>query len=156
MLATSLKDVSVSITITTISIMPLLHPYVPKTTGNGRIKFTHKFEMQHPRHSLKRLEIGGLPALELERMTTHFCNNTFLDDTLDKFARWTHQKLTGSSVWDEGYVSRSDTPISFANVRGIVVTDRSSAHVAAWHSPKRPRIKMDSTSTSMNVESGSG
>jgi len=59
-------------------------PYVPKTTGNGRIKFTHKFEMQHPRHSLKRLEIGGLPALELERMTTHFYT-AFLNDTLDKF-----------------------------------------------------------------------
>jgi hypothetical protein len=40
--------------------------------------------MQHPRHSLKRLEIGGLPALELERMTTHFYT-AFLNDTLDKF-----------------------------------------------------------------------
>jgi hypothetical protein len=61
------------------------------------------------------------------------------DPHADKFARWIHQKLTGSSVWDEDEerASRSDTPITFANGRAIVGTDRSSAHAAAWHSPKR-------------------
>ena len=86
-------------------------------------------------------------------MTTHFYNTAFLetldkfigsydDPHADRFARWTHQKLTGtgSSVWDEDEerASRSDTPITFANGRAIVGTDRSSAHAAAWHSPKRP------------------
>ena len=78
-------------------------PYVPKKNGNGRIKFTHKFDAAS---TALIEEIGGLPALE--RTKTHFCNNTFLDDTLDKFigsyddphadrfARWIHQKLTGT------------------------------------------------------------
>jgi len=115
-----------------------------------RTRSTRKFDAASTTLTIVE-ETGGLPALELEleRMTTRFYNDAFLDDTLDKFigshddlhadrfARWIHQKLTGSSVWDEGCVSRSDTPITFANGRDIVVTDRSSSHVAAWHSPKR-------------------
>eukprot|EP00984_Skeletonema_dohrnii_P038176 scaffold41101_cov150-Skeletonema_dohrnii-CCMP3373.AAC.2 len=67
-------------------------PYVPKTTASTTLVE----------------EIGGLPALE--RITTHFYNTAFLDDTIDKFigsyddphadifARWIHQKLTGTVV----------------------------------------------------------
>lgn len=117
--------------------------YVPlKMGGNGR---THKSTTAS---AALIQEIGGLPTLE--KMTTHFYSNAFLDSTLDKFirshgdphaerfARWIHQKLTGSSVWDEERASRSSRPVTVANDHTIVVHDRSSAHVAAWHSPKRP------------------
>lgn len=92
-------------------------------------------------------EIGGLSALE--EMTKSFYNKAFQDATLDRFIRshdephakrfagWIHQKLTGSSVWDNERASRSDEPVEVANGHTIVVHDRSSAHVAAWHSPKR-------------------
>lgn len=93
-------------------------------------------------------EIGGLPALE--EMTNSFYTKAFCDVTLDKFirshddphasrfARWIHQKLTASSVWDDDRMSRSDNPVKVANGHKVVVHDRSSAHVAAWHSTKRP------------------
>ena len=118
--------------------------YVPlKMGGNGR---THKVTASS---AALIQEIGGLPTLI--RMTTHFYSNAFLDSTLDnfirshgdshheRFARWIHQKLTGSSVWDEERASRSSRPVTVANGHTIVVHDRSSAHVAAWHSPKRPQ-----------------
>lgn len=117
--------------------------YVPlKMGGNGR---THKSTKAS---AALIQEIGGLPTLE--KMTTHFYSNAFLDSTLDnfirshgdphaeRFAKWIHQKLTGSSVWDEERASRSTRPVTVANGHSIVVHDRSSAHVAAWHSPKRP------------------
>eukprot|EP00985_Skeletonema_marinoi_P005967 scaffold2586_cov256-Skeletonema_marinoi.AAC.4 len=47
------------------------------------------------------------------------------------------------------------TRTTVANGRAFAVTDRSSAHVAAWHSNVlRKSKKLDSTSSSMNVESG--
>lgn len=92
-------------------------------------------------------EIGGLSTLE--EITKSFYDKAFRDATLDKFIRshdephakrfagWIHQKLTGSSVWDNDRASRSDEPVEVANGHTIVVHDRTSAHVAAWHSPKR-------------------
>ena len=96
-------------------------------------------------------DIGGLPALE--KMTNSFYDKAFRDATLDKFirshddphgsrfARWIHQKLTGSTAWDEERATRSNVPVEVANGHTIVVHDRTSAHVAAWHSPKRPSHK---------------
>lgn len=93
-------------------------------------------------------DIGGLPTLE--KMTNSFYDKAFRDVTLDKlirshddphgsrFARWIHQKLTGSTAWDEERATRSNVPVEVANGHTIVVHDRTSAHVAAWHSPKRP------------------
>jgi len=94
-------------------------------------------------------DIGGLATLE--KMTNSFYDKAFRDVTLDqfirshddphgnRFARWIHQKLTGSTVWDEERATtRSNAPVEVANGHTIVVHDRTSAHVAAWHSPKRP------------------
>lgn len=47
------------------------------------------------------------------------------------------KKLTASTVWDEDRASRSNKPIRVAGGHKVVVHDRSSAHVAAWHSTKR-------------------
>mmetsp|Transcript_4688 Transcript_4688/g.7961 ORF Transcript_4688/g.7961 Transcript_4688/m.7961 type:complete len:179 (-) Transcript_4688:398-934(-) len=77
-------------------------------------------------------DIGGLPTLE--KMTKSFYDKAFRDATLDKlirshadphghrFATWIHQKLTGSSVWDEERATRSNTPVEVANGHTIVVT----------------------------------
>ena len=87
---------------------------------------------------------------ELEQMTNSFYEKAFLDKTLDKFirshgdphasrfAKWIMTKLTGSSVWNEDRRRRSKEPVALANGVQYVVHDRSSAHAAAWYSPKRP------------------
>lgn len=105
-----------------------------------------------PTHSSAALldEIGGLEGLEA--MTTRFYDNVFQDGTIDtfihshadphpqRFAKWIHQKLGGSgSLWDEDRKARlSNPPVPVAGGRFVHVHDRSSAHVAAWHSTKRP------------------
>ena len=74
-----------------------------------------------------------------------------------RFAKWIHQKLTGSSVWDEDRYSRDLTPHAVAGGRTAVVHDRSSAHAAAWYSPKRPanevgrHFKLDECRTWMRL-----
>eukprot|EP00980_Cylindrotheca_fusiformis_P010453 scaffold2322_cov135-Cylindrotheca_fusiformis.AAC.12 len=88
---------------------------------------------------------------DLKKMTGAFYNLAFQDKTLDKFirshsdphgdrfAKWIHQKLSGSDVWDADRQQRDLTPVSVAGGRTAVVYDRSSAHAAAWYSPKRPK-----------------
>ena len=87
---------------------------------------------------------------DLKRMTGLFYEKAFQDETLDKFirshadphgdrfAKWIHQKLSGSNVWDQDRRERSKEPVQLAGGYRHIVHDRSSAHVAAWHSPKRP------------------
>ena len=85
--------------------------------------------------------IDEVPFEKLQEMTERFYEKAFQDATLDKFirshddphgsrfAKWIHQKLSGSEVWDDDRRSRG---------RHAPVHDRTSAHVAAWYSPKRP------------------
>lgn len=87
---------------------------------------------------------------DLEKLTKKFYEKAFKDPTLDKFirshtdphgerfAKWIHQKLSGSTVWDEDRANRDNTPVEVAEGRLAVVHDRSSAHAAAWYSKKRP------------------
>ena len=87
---------------------------------------------------------------DLKKMTEGFYQKAFQDVTLDKFirshgddhggrfAKWIHQKLSGSKVWDQDRRDRDKTPVEVADGYRHVVHDRSSAHVAAWYSPKRP------------------
>lgn len=88
---------------------------------------------------------------DLKTMTETFYELAFQDQTLDKFirshedphgdrfAKWIHQKLSGSNIWDMDRRARDKTPVEVAGGRTAVVHDRSSAHAAAWFSPKRPR-----------------
>jgi len=108
----------------------------------------------------------AIPLSDLQKMTDLFYEKAFRDETLDKFirshddphgarfAKWIHQKLFGSTVWDEDRAER------LRNVEegvGHVVHDRTSAHVAAWHSPKRPsrevgrRFKLDESRVWMRL-----
>lgn len=87
---------------------------------------------------------------DLQRMTHKFYELAFKDATLDRFirshgdphgdrfAKWIHQKLTGSNIWDEDRRTRDLSPHEIAGGRTTVVHDRTSAHVAAWNSVKRP------------------
>jgi hypothetical protein len=108
--------------------------FVPlKMGGNGG---THKPS------SASAFLIDDVPHEKLLKMTEKFYEKAFQDATLDKFirshddphgerfAKWIHQKLSGSRVWDQDRQSRG---------RHAPVHDRTSAHVAAWYSPKRPR-----------------
>lgn len=94
-------------------------------------------------------EVGGIMALRA--MTEMFYEKAFADVTLDKFIRshddphgerfatWIHQKLGGSgNLWDANRADRLLSPAEVANGKKITVLDRTSAHVAAWNSPKRP------------------
>lgn len=88
---------------------------------------------------------------DLKNMTEKFYEKAFQDATLDllirshddphgqRFAKWIHQKLSNSDVWDKDRKNRSKEPVEVAGGRLAVVHDRSSAHAAAWYSPKRPR-----------------
>ena len=97
-----------------------------------------------------RLIQDEVSLADLERMTTLFYDKAFQDETLDKFirshddphgtrfAKWIHQKLSGSTIWDQDRQERNLDPVRVAGGHKHVVHDRSSAHVAAWRSPKRP------------------
>ena len=88
---------------------------------------------------------------DLQRMTNKFDEKAFQDVTLDnficshnddhggQFAKWIHQKLSGSSVCTQDRQEWDTTPVTVAGGMHHVVHDRSLAHVAAWYSPKRPR-----------------
>lgn len=85
--------------------------------------------------------IDEVPLEKLQEMTEGFYEKAFQDETLDRFirshddphgarfAKWIHQKLSGSHVWDDDRRARG---------RHAPVHDRTSAHVAAWYSNKRP------------------
>jgi len=117
--------------------------FVPLTMGNnGR---THLVTKESA--SL----INEVPLKKLKQMTGFFYENAFQDETLQKFlrsqddphgarfAKWIHQKLSGSNIWDKDRQKRDLSPVTVAGGRKTVVHDRSSAHVAAWYSPKRPK-----------------
>lgn len=117
--------------------------FIPLTMGgNGR---THQ-----PSEASRAMIETEVSLAQLTAMTEAFYDKAFRDKTLDRFirshddphaarfAKWIHQKLAGSRVWDADRRSRDLSPVVVAGGRAAAVSDRSSAHVAAWHSPKRP------------------
>ena len=96
-------------------------------------------------------EIGGGAAVR--RMTNLFYLKCFQDPHLDQFIRshddphfrrladWIVEKMGGEGdAWTRERADRARCPVAHALSTGAphVVHDRSSAHVAAWWSPKRP------------------
>jgi truncated hemoglobin YjbI len=119
------------------------YKFIPlKMGGGGR---THVVSNES-----KRLMEEEVTLADLEKVTSFFYEQAFLDPTLDQFIRshddphasrfamWIHQKLSGSTVWDEERAKRSQKPVKLAHGIHHIVHDRSSAHAAAWYSPKRP------------------
>merc|ERR1712137_40477 len=117
--------------------------FVPLTMGGGGR--THKVSYG----SASLMQEVSLD--DLTKMTECFYNKAFQDKSIDKFirshndphgprfAKWIHTKLSGSNVWDQDRADRSKEPVVVAGGHRHVVHDRSSAPVAAWYSPKRPK-----------------
>lgn len=95
-------------------------------------------------------EVGGLPSILM--MTDIFYRKAFQDIHLDKFIRshndphfsrlgnWIVEKMDPrQTVWTEERAVRDKCPVQLAGGHRHVIHDRSSAHAAAWYSPKRPR-----------------
>eukprot|EP00937_MAST-01D_sp_MAST-1D-sp2_P001341 g1341.t1 len=94
-------------------------------------------------------EIGGAAALR--QMVNAFYARAFANAHIDQFIRshndphgdrlgnWIAEKMTGEGTpWSDERRTRAREEVRVAGGRTVVVHDRSSAHVAAWHSPKRP------------------
>jgi hypothetical protein len=125
-------DVSLSSSETAQTPKP--YRYIPLTMGGGGR--THV-----PSKESREMILNEVSLKDLTAMTTSFYDKAFQDKTLDsfirshndphgiRFAKWIHQKLSGSHIWDKDRKSRG---------RHAPVHDRTSAHVAAWYSPKRP------------------
>jgi truncated hemoglobin YjbI len=91
--------------------------------------------------------VGGLQTLR--RFTTSFYKKCFADPHIDKFIRrhsdphgerfasWVAEKFGDGTPWTEARMMRTQDLMKFGNSVQEVAFDRSSAHFAAWHSPKR-------------------
>eukprot|EP00798_Chlamydomonas_sp_ICE-L_P021563 gene21563-28556_t len=105
----------------------------------------------HPKPADLLKEVGGGDAIR--QITDIFYKKAFEDGTLDKFihshddphaerlGNWIVEKMGGEGpVWSEERVERNKCPVARTLSNGYqhVVQDRSSAHAAAWWSPKRP------------------
>mmetsp|Transcript_84 Transcript_84/g.140 ORF Transcript_84/g.140 Transcript_84/m.140 type:complete len:276 (-) Transcript_84:125-952(-) len=117
----------------------LPYQFIPLKSGSHKVS-----------EGTKRLMEEEVSFDDLKTMTHAFYQLAFQDDTLDKFirshsdphgdrfAKWIHQKLSGSDLWDQDRQTRNLSPVTVANDRIVIVRDRTSAHSAAWWSPKRP------------------
>lgn len=95
--------------------------------------------------------IGGLPVLR--KFTTIFYEKSFVDSHIDKFLRdhsdphgerfasWIAEKFGDGTPWTEERRTRPRTVMEVNGEQKLVAHDRSSAHYAAWHSPKREAHK---------------
>ena len=118
---------------------------VPLNVTNG----SHKANSQT--RDLVR-SIGGLPTLL--RFTTIFYEKAFADPHLDKFIRkhsdphgerfasWIVEKFGDGTPWTEERYTRPSDVMKIGHQIYEVAHDRSSAHFAAWHSPKREPHKV--------------
>eukprot|EP01062_Namystynia_karyoxenos_P027641 TRINITY_DN21154_c0_g1_i1.p1 TRINITY_DN21154_c0_g1~~TRINITY_DN21154_c0_g1_i1.p1 ORF type:complete len:329 (+),score=106.53 TRINITY_DN21154_c0_g1_i1:77-988(+) len=97
-------------------------------------------------------DIGGVPALQA--MIELFYSRMFADPHLDQFVRdhndphavrlatWIVEKMGDGQPWSQERRRRSTCPVQVGGGYEVVVHDRSSAHVAAWNSPKRSPADM--------------
>jgi hypothetical protein len=139
-----------------MTIQKAVCPYSSTGTGSTAAESFVPLNINRNSHQYSEDTISfmdGITLDDLQNMTELFYDKAFQDDTLDsflrskddphgsRFAKWIYQKLTGSHVWDEDRAQRRQehNVITVANNHMMVVHDRSSAHVAAWHSPKRPK-----------------
>jgi len=95
--------------------------------------------------------IGGLPTLR--RFTNRFYELCFADPHIDQFIRshsdphgerfacWIAEKFGDGTPWTDERRTRPVDVMQIGHRMHEVAYDRSSAHFAAWHSPKRPAHK---------------
>eukprot|EP00656_Telonema_subtile_P020270 TRINITY_DN21419_c0_g1_i1.p1 TRINITY_DN21419_c0_g1~~TRINITY_DN21419_c0_g1_i1.p1 ORF type:complete len:202 (-),score=28.96 TRINITY_DN21419_c0_g1_i1:96-701(-) len=92
-------------------------------------------------------EVGGVEGLR--QFTTRFYERAFEDPHLDqflrehndphgeRFANWICEKFGGGNPWTRERSTRKVCPFQSHGHQLQTPHDRSSAHFAAWHSPKR-------------------
>lgn len=97
-------------------------------------------------------DIGGLPTLR--RFTASFYKKCFADPDVDKFIRkhsdphgerfacWIAEKFGDGTPWTDERSTRPQDVMAIGPHVHEVAFDRSSAHFAAWHSPKREPHKI--------------
>ena len=107
----------------------------------------------HAANAATRSLVEDVGLAKLEAFTTRFYEKAFVDPKLDafirdhgephakRFASWIFEKLGGGNVWTAERRTRKMCPFSAHGQDFMSAHDRSSAHFAAWHSPKRdPRV----------------
>lgn len=109
-----------------------------------------KFKANSQTRDLVRVA-GGLPALRA--FTKIFYEKCFADPHIDQFIRrhsdphgerfalWIVEKFGDGTPWTDSRRSRPVDVMELGNQVVEVAFDRSSAHFAAWHSPKREAHK---------------
>ena len=132
--------------------LPPAHPPITARGGGGcpiaRLNVVNQSHKGNPATAAIVNSIGGMPALR--RFTTNFYRKCFSDPHIDKFIRshadphgerfasWIYEKLGAGTPWSDERRSRARTLIDIGHGNEIDSPhDRSSAHFAAWHSPKR-------------------
>lgn len=92
-------------------------------------------------------DAGGLPMMR--KMTDSFYQKCFVDPHLDQFLRrhedahgerfssWIAEKFGDGTPWTNERKTRKQDVMQIGHHVKQVSFDRSSAHFAAWHSPKR-------------------
>jgi len=103
----------------------------------------------HANSETRRLvrDIGSVPTLQL--FTENFYEKVFTDAHIDqfiadhsdphgfRFACWIAEKMGDGTPWTKERRTRPEKLMRIGNQVHQVAFDRSSAHFAAWHSPKR-------------------
>eukprot|EP00934_Nitzschia_sp_Nitz4_P003797 Nitzschia sp. Nitz4//scaffold200_size39268//23272//24306//NITZ4_007619-RA/size39268-processed-gene-0.63-mRNA-1//-1//CDS//3329541295//3787//frame0 len=129
--------------------------YVPLQLGAGQ---GHRPAVL-PTPESKAIIESEVSLEDITKMTNAFYLMAHQDETLDKFlrsrddphgerfAKWVHQKMTGSNVWDLDCQHRREEQAKQPEKDEYFVHDRSSAHKAAWNSPKRPAQDQGQTFT---------
>jgi hypothetical protein len=114
--------------------------YVPLKVVSGSLKATEA-------SAQLVYDIGGLK--QLEKFTSGFYDKAFQDPVIDKFIRehgdhhgqrfasWIAEKMGAGTPWSSERRSRKICPFDAHGHSFDSAFDRSSAHFAAWHSPKR-------------------
>ena len=120
----------------------------------------------HAANAATRRLVEDVGLEKLEAFTTRFYEKAFADPKLDafirdhgephakRFAAWIFEKLGGGNVWTAERRTRKMCPFSAHGQDFMSAHDRSSAHFAAWHSPKRDPRYGASTFTSKTAASG--
>lgn len=104
-------------------------------------------------HTANAQTRGLVESVDVLKFTSLFYEKAFADPHIDKFIRehddhhgqrfaaWITEKFGCGRPWTQERATRPSCPFSAHGYRINSAHDRSSAHLAAWHSPKREAEK---------------
>ena len=116
------------------------------------VKF-NAYDGSHRSNSATRQLVREVGYPALVRFTEAFYQKSFADQHIDqfiashdephheRFAHWIQEKFGDGTPWTEERQTRPKKHMKFGRETVQVAHDRSSAHFAAWHSPKRSSAK---------------